>query len=156
MYHGSQTIPATAEELDGPGRGLAPQDLELQQAKIAAGRSTNKIAKTQWWPYSSVKISADSFLDFMEITIMPQLLARFGTSRPFHLFMDNCPSHAARKTLRTLSRRYPNMMVEAWPAQSPDLNPLDFSIWSNASVRWYAGCSQCSRLIPEEAARMCR
>ena len=43
---------------------------------------------------------------------------------------DSAPSHGAKKTQEWLSANVPNFISkEEWPPSSPDLNPLNFSIW---------------------------
>jgi len=41
---------------------------------------------------------------------------------------DSAPAHLARETIELLSRMTPNF-IEMWPPNSPDLNPVHYSIW---------------------------
>lgn len=44
---------------------------------------------------------------------------------------DSAPSHKARATQEYLTERVPRLIsAQEWPLYSPDLNPMDFSIWS--------------------------
>jgi len=44
---------------------------------------------------------------------------------------DSAPAHRARETIELLSRDTPDFIgPEMWPSISPDLNPVDYSIWS--------------------------
>uniref|UniRef100_A0A915E564 Tc1-like transposase DDE domain-containing protein n=1 Tax=Ditylenchus dipsaci TaxID=166011 RepID=A0A915E564_9BILA len=47
------------------------------------------------------------------------------------LVQDGAPMHTATLTQDWLRRNFPNFIDKnEWPPRSPDLNPLDFSIWS--------------------------
>ena len=43
---------------------------------------------------------------------------------------DNAPSHVSKATRAFLARLWPHAEILAQPPQSPDLNPLDFGVWS--------------------------
>src|SRR4051812_7316997 len=44
---------------------------------------------------------------------------------------DGATSHTANRTQEWLRRKVPDFISkEEWPPRSPDLNPLDYSIWS--------------------------
>ena len=67
----------------------------------------------------------------------------------------NAPAHRARETVHLLTHETPDFITPAlWPANSPDLNPVDYQIWGKLQERVY--CSQIhdvdqmkSRLIEE-------
>uniref|UniRef100_A0A8R1IQ70 Tc1-like transposase DDE domain-containing protein n=1 Tax=Caenorhabditis japonica TaxID=281687 RepID=A0A8R1IQ70_CAEJA len=49
---------------------------------------------------------------------------------PFILQQDWAPSHGSRSTLAVLEAHFPGFLDKnLWPASSPDLNPMDFSVW---------------------------
>ena len=51
---------------------------------------------------------------------------------------DSAPAHRARETIELLSRDTPDFVgPEMWPPNSPDLNPVDYSIWSVVEQRGY-------------------
>jgi len=46
--------------------------------------------------------------------------------------------HRARETIELLSRMTPDFIgPEMWPPNSPDLNPVDYSIWSDVKEHVY-------------------
>ena len=48
---------------------------------------------------------------------------------------DGAPSHTSRKTQHWCQRHFPRFWSkEIWPLASPDLNPMDFSVWSLLEV----------------------
>jgi len=60
-------------------------------------------------------------------------------SRNMFIFQqDSAPAHRARETIELLSRDTPDFIgPEMWPPNSPDLNPVDYSIWSVMEQRIY-------------------
>ena len=43
---------------------------------------------------------------------------------------DNAPAHRARETVQLLTCETPDFIGPAlWPANSPDLNPVDYQTW---------------------------
>jgi hypothetical protein len=57
---------------------------------------------------------------------------------------DTAPSHFGRAVTEFLKEHYEGRWIVrggqvAWPAQSPDLNPLDFFLWGCMKSRVYHG-----------------
>ncbi|KAF2348401.1 hypothetical protein FHG87_020842 [Trinorchestia longiramus] len=60
------------------------------------------------------------------------ILSRFTMECP----KDSAPSHGSNVTQTWIQRNIPSFISkDVWPARSPDLNPLDFSIWSILKTR---------------------
>ena len=52
--------------------------------------------------------------------------------------IDGAPAHQARDTVSFLERETPNFIPPTlWPPNSPDLNPVDYSIWSVLQEKVY-------------------
>uniref|UniRef100_A0A8R1EGG0 Paired domain-containing protein n=2 Tax=Caenorhabditis japonica TaxID=281687 RepID=A0A8R1EGG0_CAEJA len=59
-----------------------------------------------------------------------RILRRHFAGGPFILQQDWAPSHGSRSTLAVLEANFPGFLDKnLWPASSPDLNPMDFSVW---------------------------
>ena len=60
-------------------------------------------------------------------------------SGEFFIFQqDNVPAHRARDTVRLLEQSTPTFIPpDLWPPNSPDLNPVDYKIWSVLQQRVY-------------------
>jgi len=92
-----------------------------------------------------------------DILLRQQLLPAIrGLSGDFFTFQqDNAPAHRARDTVHLLTHETPDFITPAlWPANIPDLNPVDYQIWGKLQECVY--CSQIrdvdqlkSRLIEE-------
>jgi len=56
----------------------------------------------------------------------------------FTFQQDSAPAHRARETIDLLSREAPDFISpQLWPPNSPDLNPVDYQIWSVLEERVY-------------------
>ena len=66
--------------------------------------------------------------------------AIWGMSSDFFIFrQDIAPTaHRAKDTIALLRRKTPSFIgPELWPANSPDLNPVDYRIWNLIQKRVY-------------------
>ena len=56
----------------------------------------------------------------------------------FTFQQDNAPAHRARPTVEQLEKEVPDFISPSlWPPNSPDLNPVDYKIWSLVQERVY-------------------
>jgi len=63
---------------------------------------------------------------------------RHISGETFIFQQDSAPAHRARETIELLSRMTANFIKpEMWPPNSPDLNPVHYSIWSVVEERIY-------------------
>ena len=73
----------------------------------------------------------------------PSALAAFVYTLSYTLFssfrrMLRRPAHRARETVHLLIHETPDFITPAlWPANSPDLNPVDYQIWWKLQDRVY-------------------
>jgi len=84
-------------------------------------------------------------------------MRRLSRDEFFVFQQDGAPAHRARDTVAFLERETPDFIPPTlWPPNSPDLNPVDYSVWSVLQEKVY--CSKISdvdelksRLIDEWA-----
>ena len=84
-----------------------------------------------------VKINVTYYHD---ILLSQQLLPVMrNVSGEFFIFQqDNAPAHRARNTVRLLEQSMLAFIPpDLWPPNSPDLNPVDYKIWSVLQQRVY-------------------
>lgn len=76
------------------------------------------------------KINAQVYRELiLEGALEPWTRKHFG-SEPYVFQQDSAPAHKAKETVRWLQNHVPDFISPAmWPPYSPDLNPMDFSIW---------------------------
>jgi len=68
--------------------------------------------------------------------MLPDIRAISGD---FFIFQqDNAPAHRASETVALLQREVPAFIApNLWPPNSPDLNPVDYKVWSTMQDRVY-------------------
>lgn len=77
-----------------------------------------------------VKIDKEVYInDILEKNLVPWASKHFaGKSWIFQ--QDGAPAHTAKKTQQWCETHMPRFIKASdWPASSPDLNPLDYSVW---------------------------
>lgn len=81
------------------------------------------------------RVSGDTYLTFLQNELDGILEdVNIQTLRDMWLQHDGAPPHFARQVRSHLNERFPNRWIGrggaiAWPARSPDLNPIDFFLW---------------------------
>jgi len=64
----------------------------------------------------------------LKFCLLPDI--RRQTTESYVFQQDGAPSHRAKLTVEFLQRNVPNVIEPAlWPPNSPDLNPVDYSVW---------------------------
>ena len=80
---------------------------------------------------------------YRDVLLMQKLLPEIRelSGEAFFTFQqDSAPAHRARETKALLERETPDFILPTlWPPNSPDLNPIDYKIWSVLQERVYRG-----------------
>ena len=83
------------------------------------------------------KITGDYYQEMLSNSYLPQMCRMYGNAVGFWLQEDGAPAHTKKTVAQFKKLNFPNR-IENWPASSPDLSPLDFSIWSQLEARVWA------------------
>ena len=99
---------------------------------LGAVASTGEVSPPIWFP-TGFRLGADAYIDALRKTIVPWMrrVVQAHGGVPYVFQQDSAPAHRARKTLQFLEEegiRY--WSPQQWPPNSPDLNPLDYAVWS--------------------------
>jgi len=61
---------------------------------------------------------------------------------------DSAPAHRARDTIELLRHNTPDFIApDMWPPNSPDLNLVDYVIWSVMQERVYQTLTSCDSVL---------
>ena len=81
---------------------------------------------------AGLRVNADVYLDVLRNTVKPWMDQVAG-GRPYIWQQDGAPAHTAKKVQEWCEDNFPYFWdKDVWPPSSPDLNPLDFFVWSVA------------------------
>lgn len=78
-----------------------------------------------------VKTSANVYQSTVLEPIVKPLSQSLFNNKPWTFQQDSAPGHKAKTTQDWLKKNVPDFISTVdWPAGSPDLNPLDYKLWS--------------------------
>ena len=102
-----------------------PQSVMVWTAVTATGRSLLLFVPM------GVKLNSERYIsDILKGCLLTWAKQHFK-DEPWTLQQDSAPSHGSKFTQSWILKKIPSFISkEDWPARSPDLNPLDYSIWS--------------------------
>ena len=101
-----------------------------------------------------VKINALTYQDLILKPFVKDLERTMFNNKPFLFQQDGAPAHTAKSTQEWLRTEIPSYISKLeWPPSSPDLNPLDFSLWSILESR---ACSNSHRNLEGLRKTLCR
>ena len=77
-----------------------------------------------------LKVNTKVYLDVLKSVVIPWCYQVVG-GRPWVWQQDTVPAHKSKETQAWLQKeRYDFVPFSNWPPSSPDLNPLDYFVWS--------------------------
>jgi transposase len=80
------------------------------------------------------KINSDVYVDLLKTVVKPWIKKTYSLGGNYVLQQDGAPCHTSRKTQQWLiDNQIKFWPKEIWPPNSPDLNPLDFSVWAEVA-----------------------
>lgn len=85
-----------------------------------------------------VKINGAYYRDVLLSEHLLPAIKELSANDFFIFQQDSAPAHRARETVELLKRETPDFISPLqWPPNSPDLNPVDYKIWSVMQERVY-------------------
>ena len=80
----------------------------------------------------------EDYISYLDNQLFTDIREKCGENWVFQ--RDSAPPHRAKGTVSYLERNAPEFISpECWPPTSPDLNPLDYSIWQMLVEKVYSG-----------------
>ena len=101
------------------------------------------------------------YLNFLEQQLNPLLEdVPLAIRRNMWFMQDGAPPHFSLPVRQYLNEHFPHRWIGrgsefVWPPRSPDLNPLDFSIWSQMKDMVYKDTINSIEELPTENSRSC-
>ena len=126
-----------ASKRDVPAKNLLRErERSRQSVMVSIGVTMNHKGSVIFVP-PGVKINA---VQYQRIILLP-MLEEMRSKDPALIFQqDGAPAHTARSTTNLLNeQRIKFIEPSAWPPCSPDLNPLDYFVWSAMEQKVYRG-----------------
>ena len=93
------------------------------------------------------KVTSVRYNELLRNHVMPEIQRKFGETENFWFMQDGAPAHTTNLNTSYLREKFNQKLISFrsryyWPPHSPDLNPLDFSVWNSVQVKVYeAKCS---------------
>jgi hypothetical protein len=100
-------------------------------ARVCAGIAGGKVVL---WEYLSKRWCGEEAAKLYKGPIIKTLKRTRGVKRSYLLMEDNDPT-GYKSGKGKAAKRDVKIRTVRWPRYSPDLNPLDFSLWENVSER---------------------
>ena len=106
---------------------------------VSGGVSWNGKAKIHFIDTTKTKVNSENYQKLLEDGLLPD--CRHLYPQDNYIFQqDGATSHTSKATQDYLRRKTPDFIKkDQWPPQSPDLNPMDYSIWDSLSEKVYKG-----------------
>jgi inhibitor of nuclear factor kappa-B kinase subunit alpha len=78
-----------------------------------------------------VKVNQENYRNnILRVVVEPWAMEHFG-NQPWTFQQDSAPAHRAKSVQEWCRTQLPDFITSTeWPPYSPDLNPLDFSVWA--------------------------
>ncbi len=77
-----------------------------------------------------LRVNAEVYIDVLEHKVVPWM-ERIAAGRPYVFQQDGAPAHTSARAQAFCARSMSHFIDKnSWPPSSPDLNPLDYFLWS--------------------------
>lgn len=108
---------------------FATRDQKPASVMVWAGITRNGRTPMVFVP-QGVKIDQKSYRRLVLNAVLKPWAHKFFKSEKWVFQQDSAPAHKALKTQEWLRKNVPDFIsTSEWPAKSPDLNPMDYSVW---------------------------
>ncbi len=77
------------------------------------------------------RIDSEEFIKVLKSKVKPWIKNTYGLEANYVLMQDGAPCHTSKKTQKWLEDNNIKFWSnDIWPPNSPNLNPLDYSVWA--------------------------
>ncbi|KAL1116638.1 hypothetical protein AAG570_005110 [Ranatra chinensis] len=89
-----------------------------------------------------LRLTSDDYVELVNTVVKPWI-RRVANGRPYVWQQDSAPCHTSGKSQKWLSER----LLNVWPPNSPDLNPVDYFVWGAVEKDTNNTKAQTSRIL---------
>nr|CDJ96472.1 transposase [Haemonchus contortus] len=83
-----------------------------------------------WFVPEGTKVNSQNYLELLKDKLLPWANSHFG-SRFWTFQQDGAPAHRSTTVQQWCKENFPDVIAfNEWPACSPDLHPMDYSVWA--------------------------
>ncbi|VDO27839.1 unnamed protein product [Heligmosomoides polygyrus] len=123
MIIGGSLADATAE-------GRLQESAKKPQSIMVWGEVTSSEKTPLVFVEASLKINAAAYKDILEKVLKPWADSHFGEAY-WYFQQDSAPALNAKVVQEWCAVQLPDFIApDEWPSSSPDLNPIDYSVWA--------------------------
>ena len=137
------------DEFTKPGRKKNRMNTGAK-ASVCAGISNGRIVL---WHYLPKTWNGQAAADLYTNTILKTLQRVRGKKRSYILIEDNDPT-GYKSSKAKVAKAALGIKAHVFPRYSPDINPLDFSLWKAVEAKVLANCPEHVETVSEYKTRM--
>jgi len=105
---------------------------------VSAGVSWNGKTDIYFIDTKTTKVNSINYMKLLEDGLLPDC-RRLYPNNDYVFQQDGAASHTSNATQSYLNDATPKFIKkDEWPPQSPDCNPMDFTVWDSLSEKVYA------------------
>lgn len=106
---------------------------------VSAGVSWSGKTDIYFIDTKTTKVDSERYIKLLDEGLLPDCRKLYPND-DFIFQQDGATSHTSRATQSYLEHSTPTFIKkDEWPPQSPDCNPMDYSIWDSLSEKVYRG-----------------
>lgn len=75
------------------------------------------------------KVNTEVYISILSEHVLPWIIKEYGSVQCVVFQQDGAPCHTSNRSQKWLENNIPFWAKDMWPPSSPDLNPLDYSVW---------------------------
>ena len=106
---------------------------------VSAGVSMHGKTDIIFIDHQKTKVNGEYYVGLLRDKLIPEC-RRLYPDDNYIFQQDSAPSHRCRLAQQFLEANTPDFIhSDAWPPNSPDLNPLDYCVWNALKELVYAG-----------------
>ena len=119
-------VPTTENKRLFVERSGFPMSLTVSVAVSKVGKSSISFVEP------GAKVNGAYYREMLLASMIPEMYRLTGYQPYVFIMQDGAQSHTANETVRFLNQqRYLTLLQSnMWPPNSPDLNPVDYCVWS--------------------------